>query len=50
MSQVTDRTRQLGQAVVRGTQISLICPSNEMEEIANPFQAEGEGDAVEENV
>jgi U6 snRNA-associated Sm-like protein LSm7 len=37
LSQVTDKTRQLGLIVVRGTQISLISPSDEMEEIANPF-------------
>jgi hypothetical protein len=28
--------------VVRGTQISLIAPSDEMEEIANPFAEEAE--------
>lgn len=34
--------------VCRGTQVSLICPSDEMEEIANPFADEGEeeGDVV----
>lgn len=44
LTQITDQTRRLGQAVVRGTQISLICPSDELQEIANPFQAEGEGE------
>jgi hypothetical protein len=34
--------------VVRGTQISLIAPSDEMEEIANPFaDAEEEADPTE---
>ncbi len=46
LSQVTDKTRKLGQVVCRGTQVSLICPSDEMEEIANPFADEAE----EENV
>ncbi len=44
LTQVTDKTRPLGLVVIRGTQISLICPSDEMEEIANPFATE----AVEE--
>jgi hypothetical protein len=44
-SQVTDKTRKLGLVVVRGVQISLIAPSDEMEEIANPFtEADGEGE------
>lgn len=46
-SQVTDKTRKLGLVVCRGTQVSLICPSDEMEEIANPFaeeEEEGEGE------
>lgn len=47
---MTDKTRELGQAVVRGTQISLICPSDEMEEIANPFQADADEDGKEGDV
>lgn len=42
LSQVTDKTRKLGLVVCRGTQVSLICPSDEMEEIANPFGEEEE--------
>jgi U6 snRNA-associated Sm-like protein LSm7 len=37
LSQVTDKTRELGLIVIRGTQVALIAPSDEMEEIANPF-------------
>uniref|UniRef100_A0A7S3HHZ6 Sm domain-containing protein n=1 Tax=Spumella elongata TaxID=89044 RepID=A0A7S3HHZ6_9STRA len=49
-TQVTDKTRKLGLVVCRGTQVSLICPSDEMEEIANPFaeeeeEVEGEAEA-----
>lgn len=33
----TDKTRRLGLVVARGTQVSLISPSEEMEEIANPY-------------
>ena len=33
----SDKTRRLGLVVARGTQVSLICPSEEMEEIANPY-------------
>lgn len=47
-TQVTENTRKLGQVVCRGTQVSLICPSDEMEEIANPFaeeEEEGVGEA-----
>jgi hypothetical protein len=43
LSQVTDKTRELGLIVIRGTQVALIAPSDEMEEIANPF-----GEAEEE--
>ncbi|KAJ1404978.1 Sm-like protein LSm7, partial [Ochromonadaceae sp. CCMP2298] len=39
-SQVTENTRKLGLVVCRGTQVSLLCPSDEMEEIANPFAEE----------
>lgn len=46
-SQVTDKTRKLGLVVCRGTQVSLICPSDEMEEIANPFAEEEEEEEVE---
>ncbi len=44
-SQVTDKTRSLGLIICRGTQVSLICPSDEMIEIANPFAAEEEEDS-----
>ena len=33
----TDRTRNLGLVVCRGTQVALMSPSDGMEEIANPF-------------
>jgi U6 snRNA-associated Sm-like protein LSm7 len=38
----TDQTRRLGLVVCRGTHVSLISPSDGMEEIANPFEDEGE--------
>ncbi len=48
LSQITGKTRKLGLVVVRGTQISLIAPSDEMEEIANPFaEVEEEGESAE---
>ncbi len=34
---VTENTRPLGLVVCRGTQVSLISPSDGVEEIANPF-------------
>ena len=37
----------LGLVVCRGTQVSLICPSDGMEEIANPFEAVEEEEDVE---
>ena len=49
LSQVTENTRKLGTVVCRGTQVSLICPSDEMEEIANPF-AEEEEEEVEGHI
>ena len=39
---VTDQTRRLGLVVCRGTHVSLISPSDGMEEIANPFEEEAE--------
>jgi U6 snRNA-associated Sm-like protein LSm7 len=42
---VTDQTRPLGLVVCRGPQISLICPSDGLEEIANPFVEEEDGAA-----
>lgn len=33
----TDKTRNLGLIVVRGTQVSLVSPEDGAEEIANPF-------------
>ena len=52
LSQVTEKTRPLGLIICRGTQICLICPSDDMQEIANPFgddeeEIEAEGDADE---
>lgn len=35
--QVTDKTRQIGLVVVRGTTITLIAPADGSKEIANPF-------------
>lgn len=34
---ITDETRSLGLVVCRGTAVVLICPSDSMEQIANPF-------------
>lgn len=34
---ITDHTRNLGLVVCRGTAVVLICPSDTMEQIANPF-------------
>ncbi|PIK62161.1 putative U6 snRNA-associated Sm-like protein LSm7 [Apostichopus japonicus] len=34
---ITDDTRELGLTVCRGTSVVLICPSDNMEPIANPF-------------
>ena len=34
---ITDQTRNLGLVVCRGTAVVLICPSDSMEQIANPF-------------
>jgi small nuclear ribonucleoprotein (snRNP)-like protein len=39
---ITDQTRRLGLVVCRGTHVSLISPSDGMEEIANPFEDEEE--------
>jgi hypothetical protein len=33
----TEKTRNLGLVVVRGTQVSLVSPQDGFEEIANPF-------------
>ena len=41
---VTDQTRSLGLVVCRGTQVTVVCPEDELREIPNPFvAAEGEG-------
>ena len=45
MYRVTENTRPLGLVVCRGTQISLIAPSDGSEEIANPFADDVEEDA-----
>ena len=34
---ITEQTRSLGLVVCRGTAVVLICPSESMEQIANPF-------------
>lgn len=47
LSQYTGQTRSLGLVICRGTQVSIFCPSDEMEEIANPF---AEYDEDEENI
>lgn len=41
---VTDRTRNLGLVVCRGTQISFLSPVEGLEEIANPFTDEEAAD------
>ena len=43
-NRVTNNTRKLGLVVVRGTQISLVCPDAGTEEIANPFLGADEDD------
>ncbi len=44
---LTEQTRKLGLVVCRGTQVNLICPTDGMEEIANPFETND--DASEED-
>jgi U6 snRNA-associated Sm-like protein LSm7 len=44
---VTDQTRNLGLVVCRGTQVTVVCPEDELREIANPFVAGGEGEGAE---
>jgi U6 snRNA-associated Sm-like protein LSm7 len=39
---ITDKTRQLGLTVARGTSVMLICPTDGAEEISNPFNSEAE--------
>ena len=41
---VTDSTRSLGLVVCRGTQVTVICPEDELKEIPNPFTAEAEAE------
>ena len=41
---LTENSRKLGLVVCRGTQISLISPSDGMEDIANPFIEDDDGD------
>eukprot|EP01038_Epipyxis_sp_PR26KG_P010657 gene10657-14312_t len=48
LTQITERTRNLGLIICRGTQVSFICPSDEMEEIVNPF-GEDEDEIVEKD-
>ena len=43
-TRVTDNTRKIGLVVCRGTHVSLIGPSDEMQEIANPFENADEED------
>ena len=49
MYRVTNNTRKLGLVVCRGPQVSLISPSDGMEEIENPFLDDDE-DEEEENL
>lgn len=42
-----DHTRKLGMVVIRGTQVSLVSPQDGVEEIANPFLADGEDEDEE---
>ena len=46
---LTENTRKLGLVVCRGTQITLICPIDGMEEIANPFEDTEEELVIEES-
>ena len=39
-----DETRSLGLTVCRGTAVTLVCPADGFEEIANPFLQEGGDD------
>ena len=39
-----DETRSLGLTVCRGTDVTLVCPADGFEEIANPFLQEGGDD------
>lgn len=48
-SEVTDKTRPLGLIICRGTQVALICPCDEMEEIANPFAGDEEEEEEDGN-
>ncbi|GBF96667.1 U6 snRNA-associated protein Sm [Raphidocelis subcapitata] len=41
---VTDETRTLGLIVCRGTAVTLIAPTAGMEEIANPFMQQDQGE------
>jgi U6 snRNA-associated Sm-like protein LSm7 len=41
---VTDQTRTLGLVVCRGTAVTLIAPTTGMEEIANPFMQQDQGE------
>ena len=40
----TGETRSLGLTVCRGTAVTLVCPADGFEEIANPFLQEGGDD------
>ena len=44
---ITENSRKLGLVVCRGTQISLISPSDGVEEIANPFLEEDDVPVIE---
>ena len=43
-----DETRNLGLTVNRGTSVMLVCPTEGLEEIANPFLQEGDEEGEEE--
>ncbi len=34
---ITDKTRKLGQVICKGQSVMTLCPTDGMEEIANPF-------------
>jgi len=45
---VTEKTRQLGLVVCRGPQVSLISPTDGMEQIDNPFDDDDDEDDAED--
>ena len=47
-SVITENTRELGLVICRGTQICLVSAVEGLEEIANPFEEESEGEEGQE--